>query len=110
MPVIDFTLSMVSFLTAIGALSSPNAAYGGASNSHLLIGGGVLVGGLAFSSGVVGLARTSDCDLARAEDARRLTLHLDRRPASPEDELASPAAGKAAGEAAAKAAASASQH
>ena len=110
MPVIDFTLSMVSFLTAIGALSSSSGAHGDASNSHLLIGGGVLVGGLAFSSGVVGLERTSDCDQARAEDARRLTLHLERQPVSAEDQLASPAAGKAAGEAAAKAAASASQH
>lgn len=107
MPVIDFTLSMVSLLTAIGALSSPNA---GAANSHLVIGGGVLVGSLAFSSGVVGLERTSDCDQARAEDARRPPLHLERRPGSPEEEGSGAAAGKAAGEAAGKAAASASQH
>ena len=79
MPVIDLTLSMVGFLTAIGALSSPSAAYGGATNSHLLIGGGVLVGGLAFTSGVVGLERTSDCDQAKAADAHGPTLHLERR-------------------------------
>jgi hypothetical protein len=109
MPVIDFTLSMVSLFTAIAALNSPNADHGDATNSHLLIGGGVLVGGLAFTSGVVGLARTSDCDQARAEDARRPTLHLERRPASPGDEAAGAAAGQAAGEAAGKAAASASQ-
>lgn len=110
MPAIDFTLSMVGFLTAIRALNDPNAEHGDTTNNHLLIGSGILFGGLAFTSGVVGLERTSDCDHARAEDARRLTLHLEHQPASPEDELASPAAGKAAGEAAAKAAASASQH
>jgi hypothetical protein len=109
LPVVDFTLSMVSLLTAIGALSSPDAAYGGATNSHLLIGSGVIVGSLAFFSGVVGLERTSDCDQARAEDERRPPVHLERRPASAEKEATGAAAGKAAGEAAVKGAASASQ-
>jgi len=104
MPVIDFTVSMASFLAAIGALSSSSGGHGDASNSHLVMGGGVLLGSLAFTSGVVGLVRTSDCDQARAEDARTPNFHLERQPASPEEQAAGPAAGKAAGEAASEAA------
>jgi len=81
MPVVDFALSALSFVTAIRALNSPNSAFGGGTNSGLVIAGGALVGGLAFTSGAVGLARTSDCDKAKAEDVHARTVHLEHAPA-----------------------------
>lgn len=80
-PIVDLSLAVLSLLLTTGAASNSSSSFDRDPGLRAVtVGSGTLVAGLTIVSGVVGLDRISDCELAKSQVLPEPSLRVERRP------------------------------